>query len=209
MRRSLLLLAVPLLALTAHAQHPTAQPAYTPDIAPASDEAAKSLASFEPAEGLGVSLVAAEPLLANPVCLYPADDGRIYVVETHRLRAGVIDMRDHADWVLEDLACRTVEDRVAEIHRHFANDLPAWRSEHERIRCLIDDDGDGTADRATVFADRFHTYADGIAAGVIADGDGVWFTSIPSLWQLRDANRRRRGRGAARRSRPATACTSR
>jgi quinoprotein glucose dehydrogenase len=183
--RAALLLA---LAAPALCQHGAAD-AFRPRILDAGDGPAKALAGFVPAAGLRVEAIAAEPDLANPVAFHIADDGRIYVVETHRLGQGVIDMRSHQGWVDEDLACLTVDDRIAEIREHFAGQLDAWRSQHERLRCLIDDDGDGRPDRSTVFADGFDGLADGIAAGVLADGRDVWLTSIPALWKLTDADR--------------------
>ncbi len=162
--------------------------AYQPTLQPASDAAQAQIAAFEPAEGLAVSLVAAEPLLANPVAFDLAPDGRIYVVETWRINDGVIDMRGHRGWVLEDLACETVEQRIAEIREHFAGKLDDWTRHHERVVCLIDDDGDGVSDRSTVFADGFNTLADGIAAGVLVDGPKVYLTEIPDLWELTDAD---------------------
>ncbi|MBI5850677.1 MAG: HEAT repeat domain-containing protein [Planctomycetes bacterium] len=163
--------------------------AYAPHVEPASTAARDAIAGFRPADGLTVELVAAEPMLANPVAFDIGDDGRIYVVETHRLRAGVVDMRDHLSWVDEDLACTSVADRVAAIRKHFAGDLPSWRKDQERIRCLIDDDRDGTIDRAVTFADGFDELEDGIAAGVFAHGADVFFTDIPNVWRLRDADR--------------------
>ncbi|MBK8974730.1 MAG: HEAT repeat domain-containing protein [Planctomycetes bacterium] len=178
-----------LLSLVTSAASLGAQQTYTPRIEDASSAGQDAIAGFAPADGLEVTLVAAEPMLANPVAFDVAPDGRIYVVETFRLRNGVIDMRNHAAWVLEDLAARTVADRVANVRRHFADDLAAWTREQERVRCLIDDDGDGRTDRSTVFADGFAELADGIAAGVLAHGDRVFFTDIPHLWELTDADR--------------------
>ena len=51
-------------------------------------------------------MFAAEPMLANPVCLYVDHDGDVYVGETFRHHAGVTDMRDHMDWLDDDLAAR-------------------------------------------------------------------------------------------------------
>jgi quinoprotein glucose dehydrogenase len=181
--------AVLLLALAPALRAAPQEREYRPQVEAASSAAADAIAAFRPAEGLKVDLVAAEPMLANPVAFDIGDDGRIYVVETHRLRAGVIDMRDYTGWVDEDLACTTVEDRLAAIRKHFAGELPAWRSESERIRCLIDDDRDGRIDRASTFADGFNELEDGIAAGVFAHGADVYFTDIPNVWKLRDADR--------------------
>src|SRR5262249_34286815 len=58
--------------------------------------------------------------------------------------------------------------------------------EHERVRLVEDTDGDGQADRSTVFADGFHHLEDGIGAGLLARGGSVWYACIPDLWLLRD-----------------------
>ena len=183
--RILCLLAVAITTAFAPAQ---GNPPYQPHVEPASDAPQRAMAGLKAPPGTKVELIAAEPMLSNPVAFEIGDDGRIRVVETHRLKAGVIDMREYKDWVDEDLACRTVEDRRAAILRHFPGDLPAWRAQHERVRCLIDDDHDGKIDRALTFADGFNDLVDGIAAGVVSRGADVWFTDIPNLWKLTDAD---------------------
>ncbi|MDP6369039.1 MAG: hypothetical protein QF615_05460, partial [Planctomycetota bacterium] len=55
----------------------------------ASDEGLQAMSAIVAAEGIDLDLVAAEPLLANPVCLYVCDDGSILVSETFRLHHGV------------------------------------------------------------------------------------------------------------------------
>lgn len=56
------------------------------------------------------------------------------------------------------------------------------------MRLLEDGDGDGRADRATVFAAGFNGLLDGHAAGVLARDDDVFLACIPALWRLRDAD---------------------
>ena len=56
------------------------------------------------------------------------------------------------------------------------------------MRLLVDTDRNGTLDKATVFAAGFDQLADGIASGVLPVGQDVWFTNIPKLWRLRDAD---------------------
>ena len=58
---------------------------------------------------------------------------------------------------------------------------------------MVDRDGDGKADTATVFADGFNDPAAGIGAGLLARKGEVWYTCIPWLWKLRDA----KGQGTA------------
>jgi len=92
---------------------PPADKPYTPKIAPASDEWMQAQKRIQVPAGFKVDLWAAEPLLANPVCFAVDEKNRFYVAETFRLHDGVTDIRSHMDWLDDDLACRTVEDRVA------------------------------------------------------------------------------------------------
>lgn len=166
------------------------QPPYQPVVAPASDEGRAAVARIQVPAGFQVELWAAEPLLANPVALYPDRSGAVFVCETFRHSKGVTDIRDHMDWLDEDVAARTVADRVAMYRKHtgerFAEE---FEREHERIRLVRDTDGDGIADASTVFADGFNTAASGIGAGVLAWKGDVFYTCIPDLWKLRDDDR--------------------
>lgn len=163
-------------------------PEYRPQVAPASDEAAQALARVKAPPGLAIDLVAAEPLLANPVAFCFDERGRIYVAETFRHHAGVSDNRLHMEWLDADLAAETVEDRVAMYRKYLGEGFVNYTLEHERVRRLADLDGDGRYEHSTVFADGFRDPADGIAAGLLARDGQVWFTCIPHLWLLRDTD---------------------
>src|SRR5262245_61448116 len=163
------------------------KPAYEPKIAPASDEGEKAIARFKTAPGLKVSLFAAEPLLANPVAFCFDEQGRVYVAEGFRTNDGVGDNRGRGDaWLEDDLASRTVADRVALYRKHLGKKFADWERQHDRVRQIVDTDGDGKADRATVFADGFHKAEEGIGAGLLARKGNVYFTCIPHLWLLAD-----------------------
>jgi quinoprotein glucose dehydrogenase len=161
---------------------------YNPPIAPASDEAKRAIPSFRVPAGLNVELFAAEPLLANPVAFCIDEKGVVFVAETFRLHAGVTDTRNHMNWLDDDLACRTVADRVAMYKKFLGNEYASYNLHHDRVKRIVDRDGDGRADEATVFADGFNDPSSGIGAGVLARNDDVWFTCIPGLWKLRDLN---------------------
>ena len=78
------------------------------------------------------------------------------------------------NWLDDDLAIRTVDDRVAMYRKYFSpKEFADFGVAHDRIRRIEDRDGDGTADEATVFADGFNNPAVGIGAGVLARGDDV------------------------------------
>ncbi len=163
---------------------------YNPTIAPASNEGQMAIAGFRLPAGLKIELVAAEPLLANPVAFCFDEQGRIYVAETFRQipGTGVEDNRDHMEWLDDDLATQTVEDRLAFFKKHFQEKIDGFTKEHDRIRLLEDRDGDGKMDHATVFADGFNAIVDGTGAGVLARGGDVYYTCIPNLWLLRDTD---------------------
>ncbi len=161
---------------------------YSPTILPASDEPVLAMRRFRAPAGFEVDLVAAEPHLANPVAFCTDEKGRIFVAETFRLDKGVTDNRGHMVWLDDDLASRTVEDRVAMYRKHLGDGFRSYGIEHDRVRLLEDLDGDGRVDRASVFADGFNDPADGIGSGILARGGDVWYACLPHLWLLRDAD---------------------
>lgn len=170
-------------------------------------EALEALKRLRPAQGLQVDLFASEPLLENPVSFAFDGRGRVLVVETHRRRTSVYDIRNHADWLDIDFSFRTVSDRlnffksvltpenkklppliVKDQNKDGKFDYHDLEVESEHIRLLEDLNGDDKADRGTVFADGFNTAVSGVAAGVLAYKDNVYFTCIPDLWLLQDQN---------------------
>ena len=161
---------------------------YNPPIAAASDEAARATAAIGLPAGFRAELVAAEPELANPVAFTFDDRGRILVCETFRTDRGAEDNRRHMNWLDDDLAARSIEDRLAYIRKHAGPDLKAYTAEHDRLRLLVDRDADGRFEGSTIFADGFNDVLDGIGAGVLARNGEVFYTCIPHLWRLRDDN---------------------
>ena len=157
---------------------------YPPPVQPASAEAETAMKRFRLPKGLKVELAAAEPLLANPVAFHMDEQGRFYVAETFRLHAGVTDIRGHMDWLDEELAVKTVEERVAYMTKHEGKRIAEYAKYSDRLSVLWDSDGDGRADKSAVFADGFNGVADGIAAGVLARRGEVYFANIPSLWKF-------------------------
>jgi len=169
----------------------TAQDAdpYAKEIAPASDEAVKAMRRFRLAEGMKAEVFAAEPLLVNPIAFCFDEKGRAYVAETFRLHRGVTDNRGHPPlWTDDDLAARTVADRVALYKKHLGRKFADYGKHDDRVRLVWDSDGDGRADKASVFAGGFKRPEDGLGSGVLARGGKVWFTNIPDLWLLEDTN---------------------
>ncbi len=168
------------------------------------DDAQTAVKKFAVAPVLQVEVWASEPLLANPVALAFDDAGRAYVAETGRRRSSVPDIRKYDEWVVPNLALRSVEDRLAFFQAKFPESAKAkptkerldhngdgqfdWRDlavESERIRVVEDADGDGKADRSRVLAEGFHTPVTGTGAGVVVHGGEVFYTCVPDLWRIR------------------------
>lgn len=151
----------------------------------ASADAALAIKRMQVPQGLTVDLFAAEPHVANIVSFCIDAQGRFYVAETFRLHKGVPDNRGKP-WLDDDLAARTVADRVAMYKKYLGKEYGSYGKEQDRVRLVEDTKGTGKADKATIFADGFKTPAEGLGSGVVARNGKVWYTCIPNLWLLED-----------------------
>jgi quinoprotein glucose dehydrogenase len=159
--------------------------------APPAPDAGKAMKTFKFDQGLTVSLFASEPLLANGVAFAPDEQGRWYIAETYRQEKGVEDNRGHKDWLDEDIAARSIEDRLAMMRKYYpdaAKFSEKFEQFEERVIRIEDTNGDGVADKSTIYADGFREALDGTGAGIIARGNEVWWTCIPNLWRFQDSN---------------------
>lgn len=169
------------------AGHETAkQDDNAPKIHPASNEGEQAIGHIKIPEGLKIELWAAEPMLANPVCMRADNRDRIFLVETFRHTSNVLDIRGHMDWLVDDLACRTVEDRIALLRRKYGPNVRKFTYDDDRIRMIEDTAGVGKADKATVFASGFNKIESGLAAGVLPFHGSVYFADIPGIYLLKD-----------------------
>ena len=162
--------------------------AHKPYVAPASEDGRLAIERMKAPDGFKIELWAAEPHLANPVAMCMDAKGDCYVAEDFRIKAGVDDIRDHMDWLDDDVACRTVEDRVAYLRKRLGDKFADYSKDSERVRWVGDTNGDGVADSDSVFAAGFNDPAAGVGAGLLAWKDRVFYTCIPTLWSLRDSN---------------------
>jgi quinoprotein glucose dehydrogenase len=144
--------------------------------------------SLRLADGLVAETFAADPHLANPVAIAVDDQGRLLVAETHRYLSSVFDITQQPAWLRDDLQMRSVEDRRRFLERTFADQPELLVRDSERIRVLVDDDGDGRADRSRVLADGFDQVVAGTAAGILAFGPDLWFACVPDLVRLAAAD---------------------
>jgi quinoprotein glucose dehydrogenase len=143
----------------------------------------------------------------DPVACAVDPQGRVYVAATTRRKVGDLDIREHTMWIPDDVALTSVADKQAFFRRELApGKLRAPRGmlkdhnkdgsiDHkdltfhtERIYQLRDTDGDGTADKMTVFAEGLNSEVTGIAAGVMYHDGWVYATVAPDLLRFKDTN---------------------
>jgi putative membrane-bound dehydrogenase-like protein len=143
----------------------------------------------------------------DPVACTVDEKGRVYVAATTRRKAADLDIREHPMWITDDVGLSSVEEKREFLKRELAPGklrLPRgglkdhnkdgsidWKDltvHSERIYQLRDTDGDGTADKMTVFAEGFNTEVTGIAAGVLYHDGWVYATIAPDLWRLKDTD---------------------
>lgn len=143
----------------------------------------------------------------DPVAVTVDPQGRIYVTATTRRKAADLDIREHPQWIPDDVALTSVEEKEAFLKRELAPGklrLPRggladhnkdgsidWKDltvHSERIYQLRDTDHDGTADQITLFAEGFNSVVTGIAAGILYHDGWVYVTVAPDLIRLRDTN---------------------
>ena len=162
--------------------------------------------SYPCQNGLVRSLVAREPMFINPVAVAVDNDGSIYVTETTRRKVADLDIREVTWWIPEDLSHTSIADKQDFFRKNITSERfkkhPSLKDHNrdgsidwkdltvhsEKIHKLVDSDGDGIADKATLFADGFNTEVTGIAAGVLARNGDVYATIAPDVWKLRDTD---------------------
>src|SRR5829696_7822171 len=125
------------------AQFVTDTNATAPRVAAATDEGELAMKRFRIPKGFKVELFAAEPLLANPVAFSIDEKGRFFVAETFRLHAGVTDIRGHMNWLTNELASTSVEQRVSYMKHYEGKRAVDYTKESDRVRLVWDNDGDG------------------------------------------------------------------
>ena len=133
---------------------PSAEP--LPRVAPL--EPAEAIKSFVLQDGFAMQLLAAEPLVTDPVAGVYDENGRLFVVEMN-------------DYPYTDKS--TDQPNVER-----TTDRPIGK-----VRVLEDVDDDGVFDKSTIFA-RDLSWPTGIA---VFDG-GVFVAATPDLWYLKDTD---------------------
>ena len=154
-------------------------------------DAVRQMSAFRLPMGLKAEVFATDPQLGSPVAIGLDEQNRVYVAEEYRFNRGTEENRTRPFLLDDDLQIKTLDERLKMFEKYaskFEGGM-AWFTRHsDQVRQLTDTDGDGRADRTTIFAGGFNGVLDGLAAGVLAKDGDVYFTCIPHLWLLRDAD---------------------
>jgi len=153
-------------------------------------EAALRIRNFTLPDDVEASLFADASQTQNPSAICFDDQGRLYIAEIHRWRAGVQDIRREQHLLLDDIDNETSEDRLDMYERdQLTRPLSFYREYSDRIVTVDDTDGDGRADESWVFADGFDDVLDGPGIGLVAGWENdIYYTNIPHLWRLTDTD---------------------
>ena len=126
-----------------------------------------------------------------PTALTIDEKGRVLITETWRFgdNLGIDDNRRRRHWLLDDIASQSTDDRLAMYEKwHHKHPPETYTKIPEKIRMLVDENGDGVADKHTIFADGFNAPLDGTAAGIFSYNGNVYVACIPHIWLLKDTN---------------------
>ncbi|MFQ5732767.1 MAG: PVC-type heme-binding CxxCH protein [Planctomycetaceae bacterium] len=124
-----------------------------------------SLKAMQPRPGFMVELVAAEPLVRDPVAFEWGPDGRLWVAEMADYPVG-----------------RIVKPSAKSKRKDGRIDNPSC-GKGGRVRFLTDTDGDGKYDKSTLFLDGLN-----FPTGVLPWRKGVLITAAPDILYAEDTN---------------------
>lgn len=174
-----------------------------------SDDFTKELTTVSPStdSSMTLKLWAPGPLLANAVAISIDNQGNAYVSQTSRRKSSYLDIREHWDWMIEDLALQTAADKtrfylkvlspeyseknewLEDFNEDGSRDFRDLEVQKESIRRIWDEDNDGRADHSQTFAEGFNDLLGGVAGGVLAHNGKMYVTANPSLWEVSDINK--------------------
>ncbi|REJ66135.1 MAG: hypothetical protein DWQ31_15725 [Planctomycetota bacterium] len=135
----------------------------------------ESVKMFQLPDGFRMELVAAEPLVSEPVCTAFDEKGRLFVAELHGYNyEGHLDIVDLNKTGKLDRTVRRIQ--ASDEHKRLAKEF-----QHGVVKLLEDTDGDGRMDKATVWANDLEP-----CYGIIPARDGIIATAAPQIVYLAD-----------------------
>jgi hypothetical protein len=160
---------------------------------------------------ISLNLWAPGPLLANAVAISIDHQSNVYVSQTSRRKSSYLDIREHWDWMIEDLALQRAADKsrfylkvlspkfseqnewLEDFNEDGSRDYKDLEVQKETVRRIWDEDKDGRADHSESFVEGFNDLLGGVAGGVLAHNGKIYVTANPSLWEVSDDNKDYKG----------------
>ncbi|PPK85481.1 putative membrane-bound dehydrogenase-like protein [Neolewinella xylanilytica] len=162
--------------------------------------------NVEVSDDLELSLWASDSLIADPVAISVAPDGRVFYTSANRPISSEFDIRGHRDWMTASISFESVEDRrdflrktfeqgsdQSERHLKDLNEdgVRDWRDltvEKDEVWFVEDRSGNGVADHAKLYIEDFNEEVTDVTNGVeYADGQ-VYISVGPDLWKTSDTD---------------------
>ncbi len=158
------------------------------------------------AEDLELTLWASDSLVADPVAISVAPDGRIFYTSANRPISSEFDIRGHRDWMTASIAFETVEDRrdflratfeagSDQSERHLkdlnGDGVRDWRDltvEKDEVWFVEDRSGNGVADHAKLYLEDFNEEISDVTNGVEYANGQVYISVGPDLWKTSDTD---------------------
>jgi putative heme-binding domain-containing protein len=181
--------------------------ALNPEVAAAEAVKIRKEANVEVADGLELSLWAADSIVQDPIAISVAPDGRIFYTRATRQTSSEFDIRGHMDWTVASMSFETVEDRRAFLRKTFAegsdqseahlkdlnkDGVRDWRDltvEKENVWLITDKTGDGVADHTQRYLEDFGEEITDVANGIEFHDGEVYVAVGPDLWKTSDKNK--------------------
>lgn len=177
MKRLLCLFVLALSVCLIDARHEATADIPKPADTPKPLSPAESVKHFQLPEGFRMELVAAEPIVTEPVCTAFDAQGRMFIAELHGYNyEGFLDIQELNKTGKLDKKVRRIQ--ASDEHKKEAKSF-----QRGAIKMLVDTDGDGVMDKANVWADDLEP-----CYGLIPARDGIIATAAPQIIYLADKN---------------------
>ncbi|MEN8679563.1 MAG: hypothetical protein ABF391_05860, partial [Akkermansiaceae bacterium] len=150
------LFCAPLLACPDDRESPKIEGTANPEKFPAKDPDKALLSTIQYPGEMTARVYAREPDALNVTAIAFDEQNRLYLSETHRFDRGIEDNRRNQHWLRDDIALTSTAGRLAMYRKHAEIKPLSYYTEHsDKIRVLIDEDGDGKMDKSQIYADGF------------------------------------------------------
>ncbi|MFK7936680.1 MAG: heme-binding protein [Saprospiraceae bacterium] len=157
-------------------------------------------------DDLELKLWASDSLVHDPIAISIGPDGRIFYTSATRQRTSEFDVRGHRHWITASISFQSIEDRRKFLRENFAEgtdeservlkDLNEdgvldWRDltvEKEEVWFVMDESGDGLADKSQLYLSDFNEEITDVANGLEYHDGQLYLAVGPDMWRTADTD---------------------